>query len=81
MHDISEITENCHHAQRVTSVMTFHVFVIDVIMFTKCIVVSRYCIFDMNVYYLRRDSRAHILVGYGWVMVGTLLGDGWCNVG
>ena len=63
--------------------MTFHVFVVDIVMFTKRIVVSRYCVFDMNVYYVRRDSRAQTLFGYGWVMVGTksILGDGRCNVG
>ena len=31
--------------------MTFHVFVVDIIMLTKRFVVSRHCIFDMNLYY------------------------------
>ena len=66
--------------------MTFHVFVVDIIMFTKCFVVSRHCIFDMNVSYVRRELPLSLL-GYGWcnvgswlvqcwVMVGTMLGDG-----
>ena len=49
--------------------MTFHVFVVDIIMFTKRLVVSRHCIFDMNVYYVRRELPL------------ILLGDGWHNVG
>ena len=49
--------------------MTFHVFVVDIIMFTKRFVVSRLCIFDMNVYYVRCE------------LAPSLLGDGWCNVG
>ena len=59
-----------HNGPLVTSVMTIHVFVVDIIMFTKRFVVSRYCIFDMHVYYVRRDSRAHTLLGYGWCNVG-----------
>ena len=44
--------------------MTFHVFVVDIIMFTKQrFVVSRHC--DMNVYYVRRE------------LALSLLGDGW----
>ena len=58
--------------------MTFHVFVVDIIMFTKRFVVSRHCIFYMNVYYVRRDLPLSLL-GYGWV--GAMLGDGWHNVG
>ena len=49
--------------------MTFHVFVVDIIMFTKRFVVSRHCIFDMHVYYVCRD------------LALILLGDGWHNVG
>ena len=64
MHDIPQITENCHHTQRVTSVMTFHVFVVDIIMFTTRFVVSRHCIFDMNVYHVRR-ALALSLLCYG----------------
>ena len=71
--------------------MTFHVFVVDIIMFTKRIVVSRYCIFDMNVLYIMCAASSHsvglwlaqcwVMVGAMLVMVGTLLGNGWCNVG
>ena len=46
-----------------------YVFVVDIIMFTKRFVVSRHCIFDMNVYHVRRE------------LALSLLGDGWCNVG
>ena len=54
-----------HNGPRVTYVMTFHVFVVDIIKFTKRFVVSRYCIFDMHVYYVRRDTRAHTILGCG----------------
>ena len=37
-------------------------------MFTKRSVVSRRCIFDMNVYYVCHE------------LALSLLGDGWCNV-
>ena len=51
--------------------MTFRVFLllIIIIMFTKRFVVSRHRIFDMNVYYVRRE------------LALIMLGDGWCNVG
>ena len=49
--------------------MTFHVFVVDIIMFTKRFVVSQHCIFDMNVYYVHRELPLS-LFGYGWCNVG-----------
>ena len=50
--------------------MTFHVFVVDIIMFTKRFVVSRHCIFDMNVKYYVRRELALILFGDDWHNVG-----------
>ena len=47
--------------------MTFHVFVVDIIMFAKRFVVSRHCIFDKKLVW--------------WVMVGAMLSHGWHNVG
>ena len=71
--------------------MTFHVFVVDTIMFTKRFVVSRHCIFDMNVYYVRRELALNLLgddwynigswLARCWVVVSAMLGDGWHNVG
>ena len=72
MHDISQFTENCHHTQ---PVMTFHVFVVDIIMFTKRFVVSRHCIFYMNVYYVSRELPLSLLG-----LVGAMLGHGWHTV-
>ena len=43
--------------------MTFHVFVVDIIMFSKRFVVSRHCIFDKMV-------GAMSLLGDGWCNVG-----------
>ena len=64
--------------------MTFHVFVVDIIMFTKRIVVSRYCIFDMNVLYIMCAASSHsvgLWLTQCWVLVGAMLGDGWHTVG
>ena len=66
--------------------MTFHVFVVDnfIIMFTKRIVVSRYCIFDTNVLYIMCAASSYsvgLWLAQCWVMVGAMLGDGWHNVG
>ena len=60
--------------------MIFHVFVVDIIMFTKRIVVSRYCIFDMNVLYIMCVASSHsvwLWLAQCWMMVGEMLGDGW----
>ena len=64
--------------------MTFHVFVVGIIMFTERIVVSRYCIFDMNVLYIMCAASSHsvgLWLAQCWVMVGAMLGDGWHTVG
>ena len=69
--------------------MTFHVFVVDNVY--KTLLVSRHCIFYMNVYHVRGELPLSLL-GYGWcnvgswlaqcwVMVSAMLGDGWHNVG
>ena len=64
--------------------MTFHVFVVVIIMFTKRIVVSRYCTFDMNVLYIMCAASSHsvgLWLAQCWVMVGAMMGDGWHTVG
>ena len=71
--------------------MTFHVFVVDIIMFTKCFVISSHCIFDMNVHFVRRELELSLLgddwcnvgswLAQCWVMVGAMLGHGWHHVG
>ena len=66
-----QLLRTCHHTQRLISVVTCHVFVVDIIMFIKRFVVSQHCIFGMNLYYVCRD----------WVMVGAMLGNGWHKVG
>ena len=67
MHDISQITENCHHTQR--SIMTNHVFIVD-IMFTE---LFRFCGFPALHLW-------HEFVSC-WGVVGTMLGHGRHNVG
>ena len=78
MHDISQITENCHHTQRLTSVVTCHVFVVDYktlcgflnIAFLACIFIM--CVASWN--------SVGLWLVQCWVMVSIKLGHGWCNV-
>ena len=66
-----QLPRTCHHVQRLTSVATSHVFVVDIILFIK-----RFVVFStLNFWH------EFLLCVASWVMVGAMLGDGWCNVG
>ena len=74
-----QLLRTCHHAQRLISVVTCHVFVVDIIMFIKRFVVFSTLHFWHE--FVLCVSGVGLWLVQCWVMVGTKLGDGWCNVG
>ena len=59
--------------------MTFHVFVVDIIMFTKCFVVFRHeCVLCAS---RAATESVGLWLVQCWVMVSAMLGDGGHNVG
>ena len=74
-----QLLRTCHHTQRLISVVTCHVFVVDIIMFIKRFVVFSTLHFWHE--FVLCVSGVGLWLVQCWVMVGTKLGDGWCNVG
>ena len=66
-----QLLRTCHHTQRLTSVVTCHVFVVDIIMFIK-----RFVVFSTLHFW-----HEFVLCVGSWVMVGAMLGHGWHKVG
>ena len=60
----------CHHAQRLTSVVTCHVFVVDIIMFIKRFVVFSTLHFWHE--FLLCVSRVGLWLVHCWVMVDMI---------
>ena len=70
-----QLLRTCHHTQRLISVVTCHVFVVDIIMFIK-----RFVVFSTLHFW---HEFVLCVSGFGlwlvqcWVMVGTMLHYGW----
>ena len=80
MHDISPVAENMASYTTIElCIVTFHVCIVDIIMFIKRFVVFSTLYFWHE--FVLCVSRAGLWLVQSWVMVGTQLGDGWCNVG
>ena len=79
MHDISPVAENMSPYTTIDLCCDLPLFVVDIIMFIKRFVVFSTLHFWHE--FVLCVSGVGLWLVQCWVMVGTKLGDGWCNVG